>query len=155
MTLTGKNKNIYFHVSPIRTVSVFHVLEKTICILILLNNHNSEQWHNAVLHFQNTSQLITCMEFWHSKISATFSSGRETVQVDYQCCKGDSTDTGLEFKFIILNPRVNCISNSHTAMKLTVYIEWYQNALLLPILPHLHRRKSQYNVSSSSLNLHN
>lgn len=63
MTLTGKNKNISFHVSPIRTVSLLHLLEKAICILILLNNHNSEQWHNAVLHFQNTSQLITCIEF--------------------------------------------------------------------------------------------
>lgn len=36
--LTGENKNIYFHVSPIRTVSLFHLLEKIICILILLNN---------------------------------------------------------------------------------------------------------------------
>lgn len=63
MTLTGKNSNIYFHISPIITVSRFHLLEKTICILIFLNNHNSKQWHDAVLHFQNTSQLITCMQF--------------------------------------------------------------------------------------------
>lgn len=50
MTLTGKNKNIYFHVSPIRTVSLLHLLEKAICILLTLRSGTMLFFISRTLH---------------------------------------------------------------------------------------------------------